>query len=184
MEPVLLLPGTSLGEGLSERLAEEGFPLADTPGALRVCVLRAGQEPPAEVLGEENVREMASFVLKGGGLLLACDGGAPAASAWPLLNALHLFVQASPRSAEDLGVPTQHPGVRGLIPVALENPCVVSGVGYAWLRIGSDTVALAAPRGAGRVLLCGSVSPFSGRDPAFLLAGLRWISQQTPLSLR
>ena len=45
---------------------------------------------PQEAVDADDVHDLVAFVLRGGGLLLALDGGPPSPDAWPLLNALHL----------------------------------------------------------------------------------------------
>jgi hypothetical protein len=132
--------------------------------------------PQASVEADE-VQDTAAFVLRGGGLLLVLDGGPPAGEAWPLLNALHLFVLSplDPQAARA----TAHPAMAGIQAVALESPVSVAGVGHTLLRAGPDCVALAASRGEGRVLFLGCSSPLLSAKPAFGLACVRWISRQT-----
>ena len=177
MAAVSLLVGARLGDSLRDILETEGFELTQSAGDVRVRFLT-----PQEAVDADEVHDLVAFVLQGGGLLLALDGGPPSAEAWPLLNALHLFV-LSPLDAQSARA-TSHPAMAGIEAVALESPVSVAGVGHSLLRVGADCAALAAQRGEGRVLFLGCSSPLLGTKPAFALACLRWISRQTHDRLR
>ncbi len=174
---VSLLAGARLGDSLRDALLADVFELTQSDGTARVRFLT-----PQEAVDADEVHDMVTFVLGGGGLLLALDGGPPSAEAWPLLNAFHLFV-LSPLDPQPARA-TSHPAMAGIEAVALESPVSVAGVGHSLLRVGADCAALAAPRGEGRVLFLGCSSPLLSSDPVFGLACLRWISRQTPDRLR
>ncbi len=177
MARVSLLAGARLGDSLRDILDSRGFEFTESDGDVLVRFLA-----PQEAVDADDVHDLVAFVLRGGGLLLALDGGPPSPDAWPLLNALHLFVLSplDPQAARA----TSHPAMAGIEAVALESPVSVAGVGHSLLRVGADSVALAAPRGEGRVLFLGCSSPLLSTKPAFGLACLRWISRQTPDRLR
>lgn len=144
-------------QGLSWRLQRalvgDGWRIA--PGSPRFRILCGAGIPLDSVARERDL------LLKGGRLLALGGEG-------PLLARLHLTPEQKRLvEGEAESFHAAFPAVR----IRRSHP--VHGVGYAFLRIGPDAVALGGPRGEGYFAYLAETDP----DPGLFLAALRWLSE-------
>jgi len=137
---------------LQTALVERGWRVAAGTGRFRIL---AGSGVPLR-----NVEVERDFLLRGGRLLLLGGEG-------PLLARLHL----SPE--QKTVVEGESESFHAAFPaVPIRRTQAITGVGYAFLRIGQDAVVLGGSRGEGWFVHCAEIDP----DPALFLAALDWLA--------
>jgi hypothetical protein len=138
---------------LQRALVDEGWRIA--PGAPRFRILCDASVPL------DPARAERAFLLAGGRVVLLGGEG-------PLLARLHLTPEEKTRVE---GVAESFHS--GFPPVRIRPSHPVHGVGYAFLRIGADAVALGGPRGEGHFVYLAETDP----EPELLLAALHWLAE-------
>ena len=152
--PYVTLTGTqALSWRLQTALSADGWRIA--PGAPEFRILcDAG-------VGLDDVPAHRDFLLRGGRLLLLGGEG-------PLLARLHLTPEMN--TTVDGEATSYHPAFE---PARIGATHPVHGVGYAFLRIGDQAVALGGPRGEGWFAYLAETEP----EPELMLQALRWLRE-------
>ena len=152
MDWVTLAGTQGLSWRLQSALVERGWRIA--PGSRRFRILCDAGIPL------DAARAERALLLRGARLLALGGEG-------PLLARLHLTPE------EKSVVEGQAESFHAAFPPVRIRPChPIHGVGYAFLRIGDEAVALGGPRGDGYFVHLAETDP----EPELLLAALNWLA--------